>query len=54
MEKLTFKPLSDATNKIVANVERAMRARRRQKYDTPATEQTKRVTQRMLGEKDED
>ena len=53
MEKLTFVPMSQPTDRIVADLRRAMDAHRRKTYDTPATEQTKAITRRMLGEKDE-
>ncbi len=49
-----FETLGSATDRVVEKLERKMQAQRDRHYQAPATEETKRLTRRMLGEKDDD
>ena len=48
-----FEELAAVTKRVVKELESKMKIRRNRRFNMPATEETKRLTRRMLGERDD-
>lgn len=53
-EKPEFVAIGDAAQAVVQKIRRAMEAQRWHRYQVPATEDDRRLTRRMCGEREDD
>mgnify|MGYP003394189222 CR=1 FL=1 len=53
-EEPTFTSVGDAAQRVLQNVRRKMDARKWQRYQVPVTDASRRLTRRIVGEREDD